>query len=124
MTRRILVRNPNIVFELTPDEQVEIMQSRYKQHYRDSIDELIERIDSARVELKKVKFERQFKWTMIKMMRSVKSEELEATRLEHKELVKQAKTLRSTIDKMYDELESTDKLLDRCLQGNYYEFEL
>ena len=44
VTRRILVRNPNIVFELTPDEQVEIMQSRYKQHYRDSIDELIERM--------------------------------------------------------------------------------
>jgi len=123
LTHRILVRNPNIAFELTPYEQVEIMQSRYKQHYRDSIDELIERIDSIKIEQETVKFEKQHKWAMIKILRAVKSDELEDVRLQHKELVQQGKTLQSTIDKLYDELDTTDKLLERCLQGNYYEFE-
>jgi hypothetical protein len=123
LSRRILNRNSNLVFELTPDEQVEIMQARYKQHYRDSIDELIERIDSIKIEQETVKFEKQHKWAMIKILRAVKSDELEDVRLQHKELVQQGKTLQSTIDKLYDELDTTDKLLERCLQGNYYEFE-
>ena len=123
LSRRILIRNSNIVFELTPYEQVEIMQSRYKQHYQDSIDELIERIDSIKIEQETVKFEKQHKWAMIKILRAVKSDELEDVRLQHKELVQQGKTLQSTIDKLYDELDTTDKLLERCLQGNYYEFE-
>jgi len=123
LSRRILNRNSNLVFELMPDEQVEIMQARYKQHYRDSIDELIERIDSIKIEQETVKFEKQHKWAMIKILRAVKSDELEDVRLQHKELVQQGKTLQSTIDKLYDELDTTDKLLERCLQGNYYEFE-
>ena len=123
LSRRLLERSPNIVFELTYDEKVELMQARYKLHYQIAIDELSNQINSKQTELKNVKFEKQYQWATIKMMRAVKSNELEDTQTKHKELVKKEREIKELIKKLYDELNTTDLLLTRCMQNNYYEFE-
>jgi hypothetical protein len=123
LSRRLLNRSPNIVFDLTYAEKVDLMQSRYKLHYQFAIDDLTVRIHSKKSELNTIKFEKQYKWATIKMMRVVKSNDIEDTRNKHKELVKQEREIQEIIKKLYDELNTTDLLLTRCMQNNYYEFE-
>ena len=124
LSRRLLNRSPNIVFELTYAEKVELMQARYKLHYQFAIDDLTDRIHSKKSELNTIKLEKQYQWAMVKMMRAVKSNDLEDTRNKHKELVKQEREIQELIQKLYCELHTTDLLLTRCMQNNYYEFEL
>jgi hypothetical protein len=123
LSRRLLNHSSNIVFDLTYAEKVELMQARYKLHYQNAIDDLTNQIHTKKSELNTIKLEKQYQWAMIKMMRVVKSGELEDTRNKHKELVNKEREIQELIKRLYCELHTTNILLTRCMQNNYYEFE-
>jgi len=94
----------NAVFELSREEQIELMRMRYGI----LIDTLCGRIDRRKRDLETTIENKKRLWGEVKRMRLQGSNGLEVMRIQHKALVQTEKLLKQKIDDLIDELNDTE----------------
>jgi hypothetical protein len=92
------------VFELSREEQIELMRMRYGI----LIDTLCGRIDRRKHDLETTIEHKKRVWDEVKRMRRQGSNGLEVMRIQHKSLVQTEKLLKQKIDDLFDELNDAE----------------
>lgn len=94
----------NAVFELSREEQIELMRMRYGI----LIDTLCGRIDRRKRDLETTIEDKKRVWGEVKRMRQQGSNGLEVMRIQHKALVQTEKLLKTKIEDLFDELNDAE----------------
>jgi hypothetical protein len=94
----------NAVFELSREEQIELMRMRYGI----LIDTLCGRIDRRKRDLETTIENKKRLWGEVKRMRQQGSNGLEVMRIQHKALVQTEKLLKTKIEDLFDELNDAE----------------
>jgi hypothetical protein len=93
-----------ITFQLSQEEQIMIMDSRWKQYYANMESAIREEMEEVTIQLRETTEEKKDAWTYVNQWRHSNSVNRENSLYEHKELVQREKVLKLRLKELRREL--------------------